>query len=395
MGNSKPKRSKSDKTDVSPNAKFQMDERIIINGLAQTPETASPRDASTEKPRPKKKKAYVVPTPRKPVSESRNKSTPRVAFTETENAEERETQASNKELYTYRSNTPHPVTTTSDNIDSMRGSCEREHYRMMYLIVRMEQQQDHLRNVINSIRNLGNRRHYRNMVKIKEALSKLYGTLLSLRDDDAGAYVRIGSSVKDLDDFFNMAENVCSAIEDIPIPGVESSSDDDLETTAKPNINDVMQAMRNPRAGKPSPLSSGPTKLYMKEKDNLNGIFFQNGPEVSSEYVETVKTQWPTLNTNDMGMQRKDLELRDLMMEIDELMIDVGLSGGNVDKNISYEALMMGMVKGPAKEEKSKPCFLKKKKEKKEAKSNKQEDDKFIAELDQLLDAADLQAAQD
>ena len=378
MGNSKPKGSKSDKTDLS--TKVLMDERIIINGQT-TP------DASTEKGT-KKKRAYVVPTPRKPAPQSSHKPTSRVAFASTKSAGVHETKPPNKELSTHRSNTPHPMTTTSANIDRMRENCD--HYRMMYLIVLMEQQQDHLRNVINSIRNLGNKRHYRNMVKIKEALSKLYGTLLSLRDDDAGAYVRIGSSVKDLNDFFKMVENVCSAVEDIPVEG----SSQDQKATTKPDINEVMQAMRNPRSVKLAPLSNGPTKLYMKEKNNLDGIFFQNGPEVSSKYVETVKTEWPTLNTNDSGMQRKDLELRNLMTEIDDLMVEVGLSGGDVDKKISYEELMAGITTAPEKSDRVKHCFLKEKETKKETKSKKEEDDMFIDELDQLLDAADLQAAE-
>lgn len=87
----------------------------------------------------------------------------------------------------------------------------------MYLVVRLEQQQEHVRDVIASIRSHSNKRDMKNMIKIKEALSKLYGTILSLRDDDVGAFLRIGTTLKDLDEFFNMVENVCSAVEDIPL----------------------------------------------------------------------------------------------------------------------------------------------------------------------------------
>ena len=89
----------------------------------------------------------------------------------------------------------------------------------MYLIVRLEQQQDHIRDVISSLRNSGNKRSSRIMIKIKDALSKLYGTMLSIRDDDIAVYQQIGTSLGDLDDFFNMVENVCSAVEDIPVEG--------------------------------------------------------------------------------------------------------------------------------------------------------------------------------
>ena len=87
----------------------------------------------------------------------------------------------------------------------------------MYLIVRLEQQQDHMRDVITSTRNYGNRQSLRLITKIKDALSKLYGTMLSIRDDDEAVYNQIGTSINDLDEFFNMVENVCSAVEDIPV----------------------------------------------------------------------------------------------------------------------------------------------------------------------------------
>ena len=87
----------------------------------------------------------------------------------------------------------------------------------MYLIVRLEQQQDHMRDVIASTRNFGNRQSLKLIIKIKDALSKLYGTMLSIRDDDEAVYNQIGTSINDLDEFFNMVENVCSAVEDIPV----------------------------------------------------------------------------------------------------------------------------------------------------------------------------------
>ena len=51
-----------------------------------------------------------------------------------------------------------------------------------------------------------------------------------------------------------------------------------------------------------------------------------------------MSTVWPGLNSNDKGRQKKDIELRCLMSEIDDLMVDVGLTGGKRKKNtITYE----------------------------------------------------------
>ena len=100
---------------------------------------------------------------------------------------------------------------------SLAASVSVPGYRLMYLIVRLEQQQDHMRDVITSTRNYGNRQSLKLITKIKDALSKLYGTMLSIRDDDEAVYNQIGTSINDLDEFFNMVENVCSAVEDIPV----------------------------------------------------------------------------------------------------------------------------------------------------------------------------------
>ena len=52
----------------------------------------------------------------------------------------------------------------------------------------------------------------------------------------------------------------------------------------------------------------------------------------------SMKTFWPALNSNDNGRLQKDIELHCLMAEIDELMVDVGLTSGKKSKKtITYE----------------------------------------------------------
>lgn len=346
-----------------------------------------------------------------------------------------------------RPSTPQAIPSTSTGEPSNNSSVDR--YRVMYLLVRVEQELDHTRRVVHNMQEKGAKRsRVRSVSKVMRQIDNLRDQLLRILGNDTDTIERIGDA-DDMELFFQNIDSICSAAQEITFDGDgnEALCKLLLENNDKPN--GVITLKNGKVKMKKSGSSPGDLKAvfgvdkkdavpdshyykntkealekYRNKGGNSDGTRPGNGDRnklmYKSEAVDSwsdtdtdeemsalekcdgQKYKWPMLNTNDEKRIEKEKKLHTLMTEIDDLMDEVGLTDKKAHSNgITYEVLMMGsgeMTKVTEKKEIPKkkvkkfdtnPDKFKAARSKIPLKKARSQPDQFVEEFDKLLNECD------
>ncbi|XP_053379316.1 uncharacterized protein LOC123526805 [Mercenaria mercenaria] len=299
-----------------------------------------------------------------------------------------------------RPSTPKSIPSTRKDESNTETVFDR--YRVMYLLIRVEQQLDHTRRVVRDMQEKGAKRsRVRSVSKVMRQIDNLRDQLLRILGNDADTIARIGNA-DDMELFFQNIDDICSAAQEISFEeegndalcrlllgsngksnGIISmkdgkvkmkktgssscdlkavfSGDQNVETASGShqyrNTKDGSEKYR--KRGSKDYISTGnadKSKLMYKSEAVDSWSDTDTDEEMSAvEKCEGQKYKWPLLNTNDEKLLEKEKKLHTLMTEIDELMDDVGLTDKKAHSNgITYEVLMMGsgeMTKATEKKE--------------------------------------------
>lgn len=92
-------------------------------------------------------------------------------------------------------------------------------YRVMYLLVRVEQQLEHMRKVVQTMQENGAKRsRVRSVSKVMRQLESQHKQLLRILANDATTLSQIGDA-DDLELFFQNIDSICSATQEISLDG--------------------------------------------------------------------------------------------------------------------------------------------------------------------------------